>query len=347
MPPPALPRRTLLATIAAPALPRPGPRELTIAVASAARQQAVRDLFAAPFQAATGIRVLVQTRPEGMPALTTGLTGKNPAWDLVEVNGLDLAAGCKADLFAKLDPAAIGGAAHYQPAALSPCGIGATWQATVLAWDKDKYPGKPDWPTFWDIARAPGKRGLRQGVRGNLEIALMADGVAPAAVYKVLATTEGIDRAFRRLDQLRPYLVWWKTPPDAARLLTSGAVLMTSAPSEAIVAADHDAHRNFAFRWDGNIHQLQSWAVARAGPNRAAALQFLYFIGTPAIEARMAERFGMGGLARGANGGLAAGAAALSSTAPANLAKGVAFDDGFWAGRLVKLRQRFDAWAAH
>ena len=61
----------------------------------------------------------------------------------------------------------------------------------------------------------------------------------------------------------------------------------------------------------------------------------------------MAERFGIGGMARGANAGLAAGAAALSSTAAANLAKGVAFDDGFWAGRLVKLRQRFDAWAAH
>ena len=33
---------------------------------------------------------------------------------------------------------------------------------------------------FWDVTKFPGKRGLRKGVIGNLEIALMADGVAPA-----------------------------------------------------------------------------------------------------------------------------------------------------------------------
>ena len=47
-------------------------------------------------------------------------------------------------------------------------------------------------------------------VRGNLEFALIADGVAPGDVYKVLATSEGVDRAFRKLDQLKPYIVWWQ-----------------------------------------------------------------------------------------------------------------------------------------
>ena len=34
----------------------------------------------------------------------------------------------------------------------------------------------------------------------NLEFALLADGVAPADVYTVLATQEGQDRAFAKLD---------------------------------------------------------------------------------------------------------------------------------------------------
>ncbi len=348
---PLLPRRSLLlAALAAPATPvppRPGGRELTIAVRSAARMDAVRSVYAAPFQAATGIPVLVQTRPDGMPALTTGLAGKNPAWDLVEVNGVDLVVGCAAQLFAALDPALIGGAAHYLPMAVTSCGIGASLDATVLAWDKDKYPGTPTWPAFWDVARAPGKRGLRQDVRGTLEIALMADGIAPAAVYKVLGTAAGVDRAFRKLDQLRPYVVWWKTADAAARILAGGGVLMTSAPSQAIVAAMRAQHRNFGLRWAQSIHDVLSWAIARTSPNQAAALQFLYFVGTPAIEGALAERFGIGGLAVGANADLAPAAAALSPSLPRNMQNTLALDDGFWAANQAKLRQRFDAWLGH
>src|SRR6185437_16888291 len=100
---------------------------------------------------------------------------------------------------------------------------------TVLAWDKDKLPITPTWSDFWDVAKYPGKRGLRRGVRGNLEFALIADGVAPGDVYKVLGTSDGVDRAFRKLDQLKPYIVWWHDGAEAAHILASGDVLMTSA----------------------------------------------------------------------------------------------------------------------
>ena len=59
------------------------------------------------------------------------------------------------------------------------------------------------------MAKYPGKRGLRKGVQGNLEIALMADGVAPGDVYRTLRGSDGVARAFRKLDQLKPYLVFW------------------------------------------------------------------------------------------------------------------------------------------
>ena len=322
-------------------------RELTLAVRSATRLKAVQTVFVAPFQAATGIPVLAQSWPGGMPALTTGLAGKDPAWDLIEVNGTELRAGCAAGLFAKLDPARIGGAAHYLPQAIDPCGIGAILQTTALAWDRDKFAGTPSWADFWDVAKYPGKRGLREGVRGNLELALMADGVAPADVYKVLATPDGVNRAFRKLDQLRPYLVWWKTPAEAAKTLAAGGVLMTSAPTDAIVAAARDTHRDFGIRWSDSLYDVLSWAIARTSPNQAAALEFLYFAGTPAIEGRLAARFGEGGLAVGANDGLSPAAASLSTTLPANMKGSLPLNDAFWQTHLAALRQRFDAWLAH
>lgn len=322
-------------------------RELTLAVRTPARLKAVQEVFVAPFQSATDIPVLAQSWPGGMPALTTGLAGKDPAWDLVEVNGTELLDGCTAGLFAKLDPAQIGGVAHYLPLAVSPCGIGATLETTVLAWDRDKFPGSPNWADFWDVAKYPGKRGLRQGVRGNLEIALMADGVAPADVYKVLSTPEGVDRAFRKLDQLRPYIVWWKTPEEAAKILASGGVLMTSAPSQAIVTAARATHHNFGLQWSESLYDVLSWAIAKTSPNQAAALQFLYFAATPAIEGRLAVHFAEGGLAVGANDDLPPAVAAISPTNPANMKEALRMNDTFWRANLAKLRQRFDAWLAH
>ena len=322
-------------------------RELTLAVRAPTRLRAVQQVFVTPFQAATDIPVLAQSWPGGMPALTTGLAGKNPAWDLVEVDGSELLDGCAAGLFAKLDPEQIGGTAHYLPLAISPCGIGATLDSTVLAWDRDKFPGTPSWADFWDEAKYPGKRGLRQGVRGNLEIALMADGVARADVYKVLSTPEGVDRAFRKLDQLRPYIVWWKTPAEAAKILASGGVLMTSAPSGAIVAEARATHRNFGLGWTDSLYDVLSWAIAKTSPNQAAALQFLYFAGTPAIQGQLATRFAEGGLAVGANDDLPPAVAAVSPTTPEHMKAALRLDDAFWRANLARLRQRFDAWLAH
>ena len=137
------------------------------------------------------------------------------------VDSDELATGCDEGLFEKLDWSAIGGKDHYLPQAVSDCGVGAGVASLVLAWDRDKFPATPTWADFWDVAKYPGKRGLHNGVRGNLEFALIADGVAPGDVYKVLATSDGVDRAFRKLDQLKPYIVWWHDDAEAARILAS------------------------------------------------------------------------------------------------------------------------------
>jgi putative spermidine/putrescine transport system substrate-binding protein len=321
-------------------------RDLTL-VARAPMQDAIKEVFVRPFTAATSIAVQLESWDGGIDALRTQLKAPDNAWDLVMVDSDELAAGCSEGLFEKLDWSAIGGKDHYLAQAVSDCGVGAGVAGLVLAWDRDKFPATPSWSDFWDVAKYPGKRGLHNGVRGNLEFALIADGVSPGDVYKVLATSEGVDRAFRRLDQLKPYIVWWNDDAEAARILASGDVLMTSAAAPAITAANHSAHRNFGVQWTASLYEVQSWAIVKASPNLRAATQFLYFAGTPAIEARLVGLFGEGGLAKGANDGLPAELAQVSPTTPANLNAAVRVDATFWHDNLGKLRQRFETWLAH
>jgi putative spermidine/putrescine transport system substrate-binding protein len=322
------------------------PRDLSVVVPPPG-QEAIDKVFIQPFTTATGIAVQSGRWEGGLDALRAQVKAADNTWDLVLVDADELATGCSESLFEKLDWSAIGGKDHYLPLAVHDCGVGANVATTVLAWDRDKFPAAPGWSDFWDVAKYPGKRGLRRGVRGNLEFALMADGVAPVDVYKVLGTSDGVDRAFRRLDQLKPYIVWWQDDAEAAHILATGDVLMTSASASDITTANRNEHRNFGLQWTASLYEVQSWVVLKGSPNVRPALQLLYFMGTPAIEGRLVLVSGDGGLAKGANEWPNPEAAQLSPTAPANLGAGVRIDAGFWRDNLTKLRQRFESWLTH
>jgi putative spermidine/putrescine transport system substrate-binding protein len=321
-------------------------RDLTVATRGGVMQEATRELLAKTFATATAIPMREDSWEGGIDALRNQAKAADNAWDLVLVDADELATGCSENLFERLDWSAIGGKDHYLPQAVSDCGVGAGVANLALAWDRDKFPGTPTWADFWDVAKYPGKRGLHRGVRGSLEFALIADGVAPGDVYKALATPEGVDRAFRRLEQLRPYIVWWQDGAEAARILASGDVLMTSAPSARIARVNRMEQRNFGIQWSASLYEVHSWAIMKGSQNLRQATQFLYFVGTPAIEARLVGLFGEGGWARGANDGLVAELAHISPTASASLNAAVRMDVAFWRDSLAKLRQRFEAWLA-
>ncbi len=321
-------------------------RDLTVVARGDGMQAAIVDAYVRPFADVTGLGAAAATWDGGIDALRDQLKSAENAWDLVMADPDELAIGCAEGLFEKTDWAAVGGKSHYQPWGVSDCGVGATLNNVVLAWDKDKLPVTPTWADFWDIAKYPGKRGLTKNVRGALEIALMADGVAPADIYKTLSGKDGVERAFQKLDQLRPYIVWWQTGADAARILGSGDVLMTSAPSGAVVTAARRDSRNFGIQWTASLYDVLSWAIPKGSPNLRAAQQFLYFTGMPAIEARLMRGSGMVGAAHGLNEGLPLELQAISPSNQANMAAALREDTAFWHDNVAKLGPRFDAWLA-
>lgn len=308
---------------------------------------AIQVAYVQPFTAVTAFSVQQEVWEGGIETLRTRAKTPDNGWTLVLVDPDELATGCSEGVFEKLDWSTIGGKDHYTQQAVSDCGVGAMIANTVLAWDRDKFPVTPTWSDFWDVAKYPGKRGLRKSVRGNLEIALLADGVAPGDVYKALATNDGVDRAFRKLDQLKPYIVWWGTDMEAARILSSGDVLMTSAPSGPITTAGQAEHRNFGLQFTSSLYEVHSWAIMKGSSALRTAQQFLYFVGMPAIEMKLLHKAGEAALSKGLNDGLSPEAMALSPSNPANLNGALRTDVGFWRDNLTKLRQRFDTWLDH
>jgi putative spermidine/putrescine transport system substrate-binding protein len=334
--------RVALATVALLAAWPVHSHALTIVTRGEQAQAAIAEAYAQLFSAATDIAVRQDNWDGGMDVLHAKAT--ESGWDLVQVEAEELTVGCADGTFDKLDWSAIGGKDHYQSIGVSDCGIGAMLTNTVLAWDRDKFQASPNWGDFWDVAKIPGKRGLARNVRGALELALLADGIAPADIYKALGSSEGVDRAFRKLDQLKPYVVWWQTPAEAAKILGSGDVLMTATPSDVIVAANRSDKRNFGIQFAASLYEPRYWAVLKGAQNQREAQQFLYITGAPALQARLFRVSGDIGLAKGVNDWLTPDQQAMSPTFPANVKDALRMDNGFWHDNLAKLRARFETW---
>jgi len=298
--------------------------------------------------ATTEIPVRVESWTGGLDALRARAADSDTAvhWDIVRVDPDELATGCAEGLFEKLDWPAIGGKDHYLTVGANDCGVGASVANLVLAWDRDKFQATPTWADFWDVAKIPGKRGLGRNVHGALEFALLADGVAAGDIYKTLASPEGVDRAFRKLDQLKPYIVWWQTPDEALKILGSGDVLMTAAPGRLVARADQLEKRNFGLQFAGSLYEPRYWAIMKGSAFQKEATQFLYFTGAPAIQARLFRTGGEAGLAKGVTDFVTPEQQAMMPTFPSNAAAAIRIDNGFWRDNLAKLKPRFDAWLA-
>ncbi len=245
--------------------------------------------------------------------------------------------GCREGLLLPLDWDALGARDLYPPA--SSCGLPGFMSALVLAWDKTRDQTSPGWPDFWDVARYPGKRGLRSQARGTLEIALMADGVAAADVYRVLASGDGVARAFRKLDQIRPYVVWWTDGTAALKALVSGGVLMTVAP------ATYEPSGKVGQQWTGALGEMLSWAVPKRAPRPAAAWRFLRLQQQPDWQAAVTADVPVVGIGPGAQAAIPPDLLARTSAAPHRVEQMLRIDDGFWSDH-PELAGRFQAWLA-
>lgn len=117
------------------------------------------------------------------------------------------------------------------------CGQPAGFSETILTWDRSRLSTPPHWEDLWNVVQLPGQRALPQTARITLEVALLADGIPPRHVYDVLSTPQGIEHAFHRLDQLRPYILWWRTPNEAHRLLQHRGFLMGVIPHDTLAAS--------------------------------------------------------------------------------------------------------------
>ncbi|KAA0972074.1 ABC transporter substrate-binding protein [Aureimonas fodinaquatilis] len=322
-------------------------RDLTVVSWGGNYQDAQREIYFKPFAEKTGKPVLEESWDGGYGVIAAKMETRPANWDVVQVEAEELALGCADGLYETVDWNALGGEDKFIPSAVNECGVGAIVWTTGLGYDADKLTTAPQsWADFWDTEKFPGKRGLRRGPKYALEFALMADGVPAKDVYEVLATDEGVDRAFNKLGEIKGDIVWWESGAQPVQLLASGEVVMATAYNGRLSGINKTEGRNLQIVWPGSIYAVDSWVVLKDSPNKDEAFDFIKFASEPENQSKLPEyiAYGLPNIAAGEM--LSAEAAAELPTAPQNLEGAITLDTEFWIDNIEELNTRFNAWLA-
>lgn len=319
--------------------------DLTVISFGGANKTAQEKAFYGPWEKAGNGKIIAGEYNGEMAKVRAMVDAKDVTWDLVEVESPELKRGCDEDMFEELDPALFGKADDYTQGAITTCGAGFFVWSTVLAYNADKLKTAPtSWADFWDTKKFPGKRGLRKGAKYTLEFALMADGVAPKDVYKVLATKDGQDRAFKKLDELKPNIQWWEAGAQPPQYLVSGDVVMSSAYNGRIASVQKES--NLKIVWNGGVYDFDAWAIPKGAKDVAAAKKFIAFSLQPDQQKTYSENIAYGPANKLALEKLDKSTQANMPTAAENIKEQVQLDVSFWADNGESLEQKFNAWAA-
>ena len=252
-------------------------RDFTIVSWGGPSQQKRSELFFKPFAESKNISFLEDVYLGGWGVFQAMKDTGNIPWDVVQVESSELARGCEEGVFVPLDWSRIIDPSKLIPEAVSRCGAGMALWSISMAFDTNRWSKRPArLVDFWDLKTWPGKRGMRQGPKTNLEFALMADGVPPSEVYRALRTREGVERAFRKLDEIKADLQFWKAGSQAVNLLMVGEVAMTMSYNAGATRAKKEG-KGIDLSYDHALYAVDSWAILNGSPHMNTAYEFIKF----------------------------------------------------------------------
>jgi len=338
-----------------------GAETITVTSFGGAFSNAQIEAYQKPFTKKTGIKVNAEVYNGGLAEIRAQVQSGNVTWDVVDLEKQDLTAACDEGLLIPIDWSMLSPAPDGTPAtkdfiegALHECGVATTVWTTIVAYDKTKFPGeKPSkLADFFDIKKFPGNRGLSSRPVVALEFALMADGVAPKDVYKVLSTDAGVDRAFKKLDTIKKYIIFWEAGAQPPQMLADGEVVMTTAYNGRIFNAQMKEHKPFKIIWDHQVYNFDFYASLKGTKHKKAALEFLKFATSTRQLANLATWISYGPTRRssvpliGTYIGTNIKMGPYLPTAPENFKNALKTDDEWWADHQDEILKRYSAWKA-
>lgn len=330
---------SIIALCATPAVAR----DFTIAAWGGNYQDAQRAAYFNPFAKEHGLKFVETTYLGGLAELKTMAETGNVTWDLVMTGGTDAQLACDEGLLEEIPWDALGGGKDLLPGAVQPCAVGNVVIGNGFAYNSEAWPDAPkDWADFFNLEKYPGKRGMINNPYFNLEIALMADGVPLDKVYETLATPEGVDRAFAKLDTIKAQIQFWEAGSQPVEWLVAKNVAMSTAYNGRIITAKKEG-KPLEFVWKNHIYNIDVWAIPKNAPYKEQAIEFMKIANNAEAQAKFSALMPYGPTNVNAVK-LMKPEEAENLPAGKNIAEALSYSDPFWIENYDTLKERWSNW---
>lgn len=242
-----------------------------------------------PFTTATGIKVVDVTGDNPDPQVMAMSRAGRIDWDVVYTGGTTYPTMHEAGMFVPIDYSlwdaeSIQGIAERDRISDT---VLLFQYAEVLAYDERAFPkgGPKNWADFWDTKNFPGPRGLEVVLgRHTIQFALLAAGVPPNEIWPL--TDDKLDRAFQKLDEIKPHITkWWSAGGEAPQLLMNREYAIAASFDGRLIGMIREAKAPIRMVWDGAYLGRGYAAILKGGPNTANAQKLVAFLNRAEIAA--------------------------------------------------------------
>ena len=338
---------------------------LTIVSWGGAYSASQQNAYHTPYSEMTGTEIInAEESAEAVAKLRAMAEADNITWDVVDVTAADAMRLCDEGLAMEIDhdellaPAPDGTSASedFGDLIVSDCFIPQIVFSTTFGYRTDVAEWNGATPSsvcdVFDLEAFPGKRSLEARPIGNMEWALICDGVEIGDVYDVLETDEGIARAFAKLDTIKDETIFWTAGAQTPQLLADGEVVLGSTYNGRLFSLIEEQKQPVAMLWDWQMFDLDGWIIPADLPEDrlARALDYIYFATDTQRLADQAKYISYGP-ARASSAPLVSTHAELGiemaphmPTDPANSVNTFLFNYEWWADYRDDLDARFQAW---
>ncbi|MBM3571670.1 MAG: extracellular solute-binding protein, partial [Alphaproteobacteria bacterium] len=227
------------------------------------------------------------------------------------------------------------------PSLADPLWIGNDTYAAVIAWQKSKYGdnGPKNWAEFFDTKKFPGRRAIIDNPVRGIEAALLADGVAPNALYPL-----DVERGLKKIGSLgKDLAVLWKSGGQSIQLAKDGEVDLLMMYNGRAESAIQDGVK-LGFHFNQAIADYSCWAIPKGSKNVAAANKFIAAMISPDIAANLPKHFTYGPVQPKAyeGGRISPERQKQLATSPENMKLVVLQDNAYWLKNQPDAKARWD-----
>jgi len=302
--------------------------------------KAIEDVFARPFFKESGIKVIMVSFPN-YAKMKAQVKSGNIEWDVVEPSINAYALGSHDGLFEPLDLTGIQ-TKDFVKNGIRKYGVSTIFYSHNVTYRTDVWPigqGPKSWADIWNVKKFPGPRGMKYTAYSNLEAALMADGVSPKHIYPI-----DVDRAFKKLDELKPYIkVFWKNGAHAQQIMRAHEVDLGSFPAGRMIVIAKDKVPVHS-EWNQSIVDLDFFAILKGSKHKKAAMKFIKFSTDPKRQADFAIRTNYGPSNLKAYDYIPKDIARKMPSYPDNLKKALIIDGEWYRKHGKEVAARWEAW---